>query len=186
VKNLILTNVVNIFVLIGVCILKIVCGNLVFLIGMLGWLCLAIYTNYDLLIKSKDLMGRLKSANKHGMFRHQVSVIEDSYLAIEHKSEFFMSYDESSSIRKAYDLLQKQMLSNLNASVKYLEGYDYRTRPSTRYIDNICRECEELVSKLNDLSELVASIDDSASDVDVTYVDDLIKSLRSVQNNEEE
>lgn len=184
-KDLVKVNIFNACLLIGVVLLKLVWSTQMFIVFLVVWLVFAVWSNYNILIKENDLLGLLRSANKHRYFNHQVSTLSDCYNAIEQKREYFETYPEDNSIRKSYVLLSKQITANIRAATNYMSGYDYVTKSSYNYLDRICNQSCDLVQKLHELSDLVAQVDDSASNVDITYVDDFIKSLRSVQDYEE-
>lgn len=149
------------------------------------WLAFVIYSNYIVLIKSNDIIANLKSADKRKLFHSQIDTIERCYNAIKFKEEFFDEYDDDNSIGASYDLLMRQMIANIDSATNYIRSYDTVLRPNTEYVNNIAKNSQELVNKLNELCELVTKIDDSTSEVDITYVDDLLSSLRKVVNNEE-
>lgn len=186
-KNVIIANIINFVILFIIVFMMFLHFPKLLVYGLLVvWFVLVIYQNYSLLMKSNesDIIYELKKANKKGVFDERVNAIITYYKAIEFKRDFFESYEEDSSIRASYELLSRQMTSNIISLTKYLRSYDYVSRPFTSYVMNIARDCKELVDKLNELSELVVKIDDSTSNVDITYVDDMLESLRKVVKDE--
>lgn len=186
-KNVIIANIINFVILFIIVFMMFLHFPKLLVYGLLVvWFVLVIYQNYSLLMKSSesDIIYELKKANKKKMFDVWVNDIITYYKAIEFKRDFFEAYEEDSSIRASYELLSKQMTSNIISLTNYLKSYDYVLRPYTFYVMDTAKDCEKLVNKLNELSELVLKIDDSTSNVDITYVDDMLESLRKVVKDE--
>ena len=93
-KDLVKVNIFNACLLIGVVLLKLVWSTQMFIVFLVIWLIFAVWSNYNILIKENDLLGLLRSANKHRYFNHQVSTLSDCYNAIEQKREYFETYPE--------------------------------------------------------------------------------------------
>jgi hypothetical protein len=185
-KNFIAVNVINVIALAFIVIIGLVTRNIpLFLILLILWFAYVVYANYDTLVAKNDIISALKHSDKRGHFKSYIADLVKAYNAITYKQEYFSKYEPDSSVYKTYDLLLKRIESNIKKATNFIEGYNYQSNQSTEYIKTICLDSTKLVEKLNNLSELVLKVDDTSSDVDITYVDDMLISLREVLNDEE-
>ena len=88
-------------------------------------------------------------------------------------------------MRDTYDLLSKNAYSNVDKATKWIQHYDYISRPSMSYIKTLVDNSKLITTKLNDLDELILKVDDSTNSIDMSFVDDMLNSLREVLENEE-
>jgi hypothetical protein len=84
-------------------------------------------------------------------------------------------------LQEVYELVCRQVDNNIASAVKFMEMYDYVQRPSTRYLDDLFLENRQLIQNFNEVVEQFIKIENSAHDVDTSYIDDLLVSLRQMQ-----
>ena len=182
-KTFAIVNLINIVLLGLVVVLYFVIPlQYVVVIGVF-WLVYSIYSNYALL--SKTCVTSLREADTRHLFRSEIDALESAYKSLEIKRDYFEGYPEGDSIREAFDLIATQVEANINSATSYIAHYDYILAPSTKYLTNLCINTRQLIIKLNELNDMVIQIDNSAGDVDTTFVDDMIKSLREMSKDEE-
>ena len=58
-----------------------------------------------------------------------------------------------------YEDIKQQAQSNMDSAIGFIQTYDYYTRPQPVYLDNLCRQGDELVRKFNILVEKMVDID---------------------------
>lgn len=186
-KPVIVVNIINVMILLVLVVLLLFdIPKFIVYILIAIWGSYAVYSNYQLILKQNDIIASLKASAKGSYFEAQITRLSKVYNAISNRQDFYSRYEEGDSIRSAYDLLQKQIASNIVQATNYIKHYDYITKPRTTYLDEIVRNSNELLTKSIELSELVLQIEDSTSDVDTTYVDDMLESLRKVVKDEEQ
>lgn len=130
-----------------------------------------------------DLVDRLRRAPKNGLFGNAVEHLVRDYYAVESQSEHLQGYDADSSITKSYQMISSQMKNIMESAIKYISTYNYFSRPVPSYLEKLVHQADGLVTKLNELMELLIQVEDSTSDVDVSYVDDLLDSLRQMRDD---
>jgi hypothetical protein len=135
-------------------------------------------------VKNTDVTTAIKSADKAGIFHYYTKQLIDAYNSIMSRQEMFQDMDEDDKVRGAYELIAKQVISNIKSAIQYMQTYDYVTRPTPDYLDKLCKNNKKLLSRVSELIEVVIQIDSTADDVDLTKVDDILESLRSVLVNE--
>lgn len=185
-KHLIITNLINLVIL-GVVVLGFfTLPKWLTVLLILIWFGVVVFTNYNLLIKgSEDLISKLKSSDKDYEFDDIITILVDSYYSVEGRKDLFSTLENNLRIQETYNLISNQVSNNIKAVTVFIENYDYRSRPSKEYCIALVAETRDLVNKLNQLVELVISINNSVEDVDISSVDDILSSLRSVLKNEE-
>ena len=137
--------------------------------------------------RKSTLIQQLWDVDKQGFFsRQRQELLEAKYVA-DSKSEFFEgSCEEDDSVMQTYTLICERIESNIKSALRFIGQYDYINYPSYSYLDRLEKDSRDMVHRLNDLSELVLQIEDSASDVDITFADSMLESLKEVLNSEEE
>lgn len=128
-----------------------------------------------------DILARLERAKPSGYFVSEVQTLTTNYKAIESWSEHAESHGVESSIYKSHELLFSQMNNILESAIKFIKSYDYHTNPTPKYLWDLQKQSDKLVKKLHELQDLVLQVDDSTSEVDISYVDDLLSALREMK-----
>ena len=72
---------------------------------------------------------------------------------------------------------------NMDSAIGFIQTYDYYTRPQPVYLDNLCRQGDELVRKFNILVEKMVDIDTNLSSLDMKYVDDVIECMNGMRQD---
>lgn len=137
---------------------------------------------YMEVVSGKDPLIKLRKAPKAGMFQKQVQQLCTSYMSVYSWRDHQKDYDAESSIYKSYDLIASQMDNIIESATKYIKTYDYYSRPTPSYLNDLVRQSKGLVERLHELQDLILKVDDSTSDVDITYVDDLLEALRDMRD----
>lgn len=145
------------------------------------WLILTGGLNYMAYSNSQNPLSQLQKASKQNGFIRPIRTLTTNYHAIMDWAEHAKEYDAESSITKSYELLSSQMNNIIESASKYVKTYDWHTRPKPKYLLDLVDQSNKLVARLHELQELILKVDDSTSDVDITYVDDLLQALREVQ-----
>lgn len=180
-RNLIVTNLINLVILGVVVAGFFILPRWLTILLIFLWFGVVIYTNYSLLIKdSEDVVSKLKSVARDEEFSELASILEDNYYSVEGRKELFSNLEDNPRLKETYNLIRNQVSNNIKAVTVFIENYDYRSRPSIRYCTDLVNETEDLVNKLNQLVELVISINNSVEDIDISSVDDILFSLRSM------
>ena len=65
--------------------------------------------------------------------------------------------------------------------VRYIESYDYYTKPEPVYLRNLCVQGDQLVQKFNRLVEQLVDIDTNPTSLDMNYVDEVVECLHEMQ-----
>ena len=184
-STIIIINVVNIIILAVLTMSYIIMGMPnIFLILFGAWIIYACAINYAILIKSKDKIAALKRADRHRMFERQVNVIIKALQSTEFYRQIFEKYDETSSVREAFDMLAKDADMTADKAIRWMNTYDYHTRPSIEYIVSLSERAATIISKLNELNETLIRIEDSTQSDDMNDVNDLINSLKEILRDE--
>lgn len=184
-KMLIIVNVICFIGLFGLFVIKLLMSDIVFWILTVLWLGIIAYTNYNIIVKSSDILNAIQTADKTGVFQLQQKKLAEAYHSLVMRESMFLSMDENSKLRETYETIVKQVMSNIKSAVQYMQTYDYVTCPKPIYLNDLCNNNKILLAKVSELVELVIRIDSTADDVDITEVDDILESLRSVLENEE-
>ncbi len=100
--------------------------------------------------------------------------------SVETKKEQFMSYPESDSLRKTYELIRNRVVVNMDRACKYASNYDYITLPDPEYLRKLAQNSKEMVDKLNELSDLALQVEDTATEVGTAEADDMLAALREI------
>ena len=179
-KGYVKVNILCLFLLIGVVVLCTLIGGIIGVALVLLWCLITGALNYMEYISSKDPVTRLMRAAPKGQFVDEVNAICKNCEAISSWSKNALQYDSDSSISKSYELITMQMNNIMESATKYIKTYDYVSKPRPVFLHDLQRESYSLVRKLHELQELILKIDDSTSDVDITYVDDLLDGLRQM------
>ena len=180
IKLLLTVNLINLLILAGTAALFYMEMNIAAIIALVVWVITVIYTNYTIIVKNNDMIEIIRSADRKHKFKNEVSSLIKAQQSIEFHAEFFSEKETGESMKEAYELIAEQISGNINAAVKFMRSYNYITCPSYRFLTDICSENNELLSSLTKLVELTLEIDSAADDVDLSYVDNLIRSLKEL------
>ena len=116
----------------------------------------------------------------------EINVIIKAYETAVFYDKVFDKYDKTSSIWRTYKTLADRAEDNARRAIRWLKSYNYitETRQSTAYIVKLSNDSVYVIDKLNALNQLVIDVEDSAKDTDMSYVDDMLLSLREVVEND--
>lgn len=182
-KAVILVNIISLVMLVGIILIKFLLNNIIFGIAFILWILFIAYSNYTIIVKNTDITEDIKAANKHHVFDFEEKALIDAYQSITIRAEFFEKLEDGDKLKETYELIRQQVLSNIKSAVQYMQTYDYVTCPSRRYIDNLRADNSKLLRQLSELVELVIKINSTADDIDLTLVDCMLESLRSVSDD---
>ena len=113
-----------------------------------------------------------------------VHILNRQYESIMSREEYFQeNVEEGSGVRNLYEDIKQQAQSNMDSAIGFIQTYDYYTRPQPVYLDNLCRQGDELVRKFNILVEKMVDIDTNLSSLDMKYVDDVIECMNGMRQD---
>lgn len=173
---------VSIVMMVCILLISAIIGPIFGIILILCWLIFTGALGYMEYMSQRDLISRLERAKRLGYFNAEVDTLTVNYRAIEAWGEHAASHGEESSIYKSHDLLFSQMKNIIESAIKFMNTYDYHTNPYPQYLMDLCKQSQKLVGKLHELQNLVLQVDDSTSEVDISYVDDLLSALREMKD----
>ena len=187
-------NIIISIILFGLTfIVYLVTENIYLFFGTLVcWIIYMLYMGYTLFFKTNgdiivEYTKRMKKANKYSRFDKDCVVLLDSLQVLNFRKQYFNKYKEGS-IRKSFDLLERQILHNVDIAITYMENYNYdairKTEQSVERLASAVVNCSEATDKLRELYDMTVKIDDSASVIDISYVDNLLESLKDVATDE--
>ncbi len=147
------------------------------------WLVFTIAANVHIL-KGRRSTEKLKDSAKGHLFDAQIERLNRQYESIMSREEYFQeNVEEGSGVRNLYEDIKEQAQSNMDSAIGFIQTYDYYTRPQPVYLDNLCRQGDELVRKFNILVEKMVDIDTNLSTLDMKYVDDVIECMNSMRQD---
>lgn len=185
IKTLIIVNLINFVILGGAVLLFLMEMDMAAYIAIAIWIISVIYTNYSVIVRNTDMISIIRSADKHHKFKNECESLIRTYKSINFHAEFFNSEEPGSMMKEAYDLIAEQTHGNIISAVKFMRSYNYITCPPYDFLTNICNQNEEMVKSLTKLVELTLKIDSKADDVDLSYVNNLIQSLKELSDGKE-
>lgn len=179
-KSILIINGINIALLVGLLVIYIVIGfPLWFLVIFGAWLIYMIICNVHL-FKSDDIRQKLVQVDSRREFAVYVKEICNAIDSVEFYRNVFANYPPESSIHETFAFLDKKAYQNAERGYRWLKTYNYISKPSIKYIVELANNSFELTKRLSELNELMIKVEDSTSDVDISYVDDLLASLKEV------
>ena len=185
IKLLITVNLINLAILGGAVLLLMMDMDVPAYIALAVWIISVVYTNYSIIVRNTDMVNLIRSADKHNKFKKECESLINTYKSINFHAEFFDSDEPGSIMKEAYDLIAEQANGNINSAVKFMRSYNYITCPPYDFLTNICSQNEEMIKSLSRLVELTLKIDSKADDVDLSYVNNLIQSLKELSDGKE-
>ena len=145
------------------------------------WLLFTIVANVHI-FRGKRSTEKLKDSARGHLFDAQIERLSRQYESIMSREEYFQeNVEEGSGVRNLYEDIKEQAQSNMDSAIGFIQTYDYYTRPQPVYLDNLCRQGDELVRKFNILVEKMVDIDTNLSSLDMKYVDDVIECMNSMR-----
>ncbi len=186
--NIVLNNIINIviIVIISIGLATKLLPLPLFLIMLTMWLIWVIYSNYQFIFHSRDIIAEMRRADKRHLFDTQIMVFNDANKSVQLKKELFKQYEDMGKISQAYEMIAIQVYNNTESALNFIKNYDYISNASRNYLLNLTNETRELIHKLNDLGDMLLQIEDDSHDVDISYVDEMLDSLRRVNSNEQQ
>lgn len=121
------------------------------------------------------------ATGKSRMFRDQVEVLIRAWGTVESKAGFFEGQTEP--VRHAYGLVRDRVASDMESALRYIQTYDYASRPDYHILLELAGDARDMAAKLNRLSDYVFRIDEGAGDVDVSGLDDLLAALEAMSRD---
>lgn len=184
-KFSIIINLINIGILLPVTLLYKALGYPKwFIVIYVIWFIYFVISNVRMM-KSESPIERLKKADERRLFRKEINVIITTVESVEFYREVFSKFDESSPVIRTFNILAEKTESNVDKAVNWISTYNYHTRPPKNYLDSLVSSCQAISAKLSELNELVIKIDDDTNDVDMTFVDDMLSSLKEIVEDED-
>lgn len=181
IRRMLLANALNL-VLFGLILFskKFIPLPLVVVLGI-GWLGFLVYSNYTLFFgtrDSNDMEYELDKANRN-FFNSEVAITKIQMKSIEDRAEVFQEFKDDH-VKDLYSKVREQFYTNVKYIIRYMDSYDYVTKPQSQKdkIDNLVKQNDILISKLNGLVEEMIAVDKTAYDLDISIVDDLLDSLK--------
>ena len=145
------------------------------------WLVFTIAANVHIL-RGRRSTEKLRDSAKGHLFDAQIERLNRQYESIMSREEYFQeNVEEGSGVRNLYEDIKKQAQSNMDSAIGFIQTYDYYTRPQPVYLNDLCRQGDELVRKFNILVEKMVDIDTNLSSLDMKYVDDVIECMNSMR-----
>lgn len=158
-------------------------GIVVGILLSIVWLVFTIVANAHML-RGRRSTEKLKDSARGHLFDAQIERLNRQYESIMSREEYFQeNVDEGSGVRNLYEDIKEQAQSNMDSAIGFIQTYDYYTRPQPIYLDNLCRQGDELVRKFNILVEKLVDIDTNLSSLDMKYVDDVIECMNSMRQD---
>jgi len=147
------------------------------------WLTFTITANVHIL-KGRRSTEKLKDSARGHLFDAQIERLNRQYESIMSREEYFQeNVEEGSGVCNLYEDIKQQAQSNMDSAIGFIQTYDYYTRPQPVYLDNLCRQGDELVRKFNILVEKMVDIDTNLSSLDMKYVDDVIECMNGMRQD---
>ena len=148
----------------------------------LAWAAWTVWSCHAQLKRLEDLPARLaRTCRRHGgLFHGEAEALLRAWGSAEAKAAFFAGQPEG--IAHGYDLIRRRIWSDMESALHYAESYDYVSRPDPRIMRELVLDGNDMVVRLNRLSDYVFRIDEGAGDVDVSGLDDLLHALETVDD----
>lgn len=179
-RSLIIINIVNAMLLIPITIMYFVLdAPNVFLPVYAVWFIYVLIINRHL-VKSDNALAKMKAADKYRRFTEQTSKIEQAANSVLFYKPIFEKYEEDNSIRRTYQLLADKSDRNVLKATRWLSSYNHIAGQPVQYIQTLAEDSVYIINKLNELNELVLQVEDSATKVDISYVDDMLQALKEI------
>ena len=145
------------------------------------WFAFVCASNYIMLNNSKISQDIKFDKASKGLFAKEISRTKQTLKSVDARAPIFEDTDNAT-LKDVYEKLKHQIYTNVDYITKYIDAYDYIMKPISQRekISNLIDTNDMLISKLNVLVEQMISVDESVSNIDTAYVDDLIDALKTV------
>lgn len=157
-------------------------SRLVYVLAPL-WLVWVVLGNYRVLVTDTDPSRAMLDYDRshRSLFRNETAQLASDYKAICAKDDYFR--EQSDAIYSAYSVILAKSRKYLGSALEYMRQYDYVSRPAARHMQELSRNSATLVRRCQELSEACFKINDAASDVDISVIDDLLQALEQMQDD---
>ena len=155
-------------------------------VGLLFWVIWFIYSNYVIAIQSNDICYQLKASDKYNNFTSQINTLQNQYKSVIEREDVFKNLKDDN-INRVYDLVLDKIIGSIKSStniIKVVGRQDYKGYKDG--VDKLISENKDVLEKLNEIVKHTISIDSEINEVDTSYVNDILNSLRSVDNGQGE
>lgn len=189
-KNIIIINAVNLALLFVFTGIYFLIGAPIWFVAVYAcWIVYMIIVNLYML-HSSDKMKVLAKYKRKGRFVTEIETIESAVQTADFYQKVFEKYETGDAIRDTYEQLSEKAYLNVDKAVRWLGTYNYEAKRHMNmqredYIVRLSNNSFGVMTKLNELNDLVLKVEDSASATDMKFVDDILQSLKEVLNEDE-
>lgn len=177
---IIIVNLIGLVMLVTIVVMISITNQyMLCLLLALFWLVFEIVGNYWLLRGRVKVQSQLYDSDRRGIFSKQIKIIQSQYDSVLSRQEFFKEQDDN--LQKLYNEILEQMESNIKSASAFMESYDYITRPEPKYLISLCSEGDILINKFNALIEQIVDIDTNSTNIDTSYIDDVISCMNEIK-----
>ena len=152
----------------------------IFCIFMLVTLIYLIAANYSILMKRVDHVAELKKYARHSFFTRDVNMLVNAYRSLELRESYIKELNDDR-ITDIYEKLKRQVMNNITSAAVFCKTYNYVNKGRTDYLHELATESNTLADKFDDLIKEVIDVENSVQDVDTSYIDCLLESLKTVK-----
>lgn len=143
--------------------------------------CFALYGNYVMIVRNNDADYILKHADKGTYFDKEINVLLKQRQSLRGRSGV-ISADEK--LMEVFQLANRKIEGNIASAVKFMQMYDYVAQSDRGYLDGLISENEKILNDFNEVVMQFVKLDNSVNDVDASYIDDLLITLKEMENHE--
>lgn len=173
-RDLIIINAIALVALVLI-VLMLHSNVLPLAISLICWLIMAIVFNYKLIFGGK----KNKIVDKKKLFSREIESFNRAEESLKLRENVFRRLPEDDRLRETYELICKQVYSNIKSATAFIESYDYINRQSTEYLKKLCIENDHLLAQLSELVEYQIKIESTVDDVDTDRIDSMLEALKS-------
>lgn len=176
--------ILNLFAFIALGILIAILPSTLLIWFLIVWLVVVLFANYFIIVRNTDISNDISAADKsrNGIFRKQIKSLQIAKDSIELREPIFMSLAEDNKMREIYELISKQVYSNIKSSVQYMNTYDYVRCPLPTYLNELCQQTDKLLQQLSELVEYQIKLESTVDDIDTNKVDSMLEALHEITN----
>ena len=182
-KPILLINIVNLVLLIGLVVLYVVFGfPMWFLALFAAWIVYIVIINIYLL-KTEDIKSKLIAADSREEFKGYVKAICNAIDSVEFYRNTFKQYAANGNVRQAFDAMSKKAYLNADRAYQWIKSYNYLAEPSHEYIIRLAEDSYQITQDLAKMNDLLIKASTSSEAVDMTSANEFIADLkRSTEN----
>ena len=181
IRDLIIVNLIAVICL-GIIVLLLNSSIVPLALCLIIWLIIAVVLNYMLLLGGQN-KSKNKISDKKNLFPSEVAALKRAQESINLRRETFEKLPEDDKLRETYELISQQIYSNIKSATAFIESYDYINRPSTAYLQQLCRDNEHLLTQLSELVEYQIKLESTVDDVDTDKIDSMLEALKDTVDN---